>query len=148
MSAILLIFCWYIFATVHGNGTGFSYQLAELISTKSLDISWNIIGGFNFRWKCQSNHRTMIQELFASVKGLMISTTEFILGLHPANERHCYEVPLSLIRWAQTENEPCINLPAWSFCHRSWTVSCCTMMPVAVVTYRLCTWYCRAKRDG
>ena len=30
-----------------------------------------------------------------------------ILGLHPANERRHYKVTLSLIGWAQTQNQRC-----------------------------------------
>ena len=31
-----------------------------------------------------------------------------ILGLRPANERHCYKVAVSLVGWVQTLNEPCV----------------------------------------
>ena len=36
--------------------------------------------------------------------------TGLILGLHPANERHHYKVTLSLIGWAQTWNQHCIDV--------------------------------------
>ena len=33
-----------------------------------------------------------------------------ILGLHPANERHCYKVTPSLIGWAQTWRQSCMRI--------------------------------------
>ena len=36
--------------------------------------------------------------------------TGIILGMGLANERRCYIVMLSLIGWAHTQHDPCINL--------------------------------------
>ena len=33
---------------------------------------------------------------------LNYTVTGLIIGMHPANERHCYKVTASLIGWAQT----------------------------------------------
>ena len=40
----------------------------------------------------------------------LVGYSGIILCMHPANERRCYNVTLSLIGWAHTQNEPWISL--------------------------------------
>ena len=45
----------------------------------------------------------IILSWFQYIKSCFIyDNAGLILGLHPANERQCYKVTLSLIGWAQT----------------------------------------------
>ena len=41
--------------------------------------------------------------------------TGIILYMHPANERQCYIVMLSLIGWAHTQSDPCIKMSSYQY---------------------------------
>ena len=54
-----------------------------------------------------SNSITNVLELQQScTKSWYTEMSGLILGLHPANDKHCYKVTPSLIGWAQTWNQP------------------------------------------
>ena len=57
----------------------------------------------------------------------LLIRTGIILGMGLANERWCYNVTLSLIGWAHTQNDPYMNVVA-SLGEFYWVITGCNVI--------------------